>query len=761
MDYHKEARERYEDACSVLAYQRDMMREALRFSAPAAPEQWTPEELKARGSRKNPRPALVFDRSNQYIYNVVNQYRQNKIGTETMPVDGGADSKTAQVYDGIIKHIEYQSRASIARETAADHMVRCGQGWTVILPVVATDGSIDIAYKRVIDPLSCIIDPSCTEPDGLGAKWGYWTHTISEKEFERKYGKKADKTEFSTDKSFLWFGEKEITLANSFEVSERKKTRLLVDIDGQERTYSPEQYTEIAQKLGYEPIILSANEVPQKYVKWCLLGGNEILEESEISCQHLPIVPYVGDEIMVDGRVYRSGMVHKLMSGQRLYNHILNLKLEFLARQPKAPFIAPAQAIAPYQNEWASLNDGNPSVLPWQHIDASGKEIPGPQKLEPSPMPQAFLNLEDSAVQVMEASIGMFQPNLGKPGAAVSGKAKLADKNEGDTNTFNYQDNAIRSAVQEGRILVDMIPNYYREKKIARIIGEDNRPSTVQLAFGSGGPKTQGKKVLSVDLDAGRYDVRAVEGAKSTTQREEAAQALTEIMQANQVASAALGPALVKLLDIPDADKYSKMMMALAPPEVQKAAAEFENESAEVPPQVMAEMQMLQQQAQEMQMMLQEAQQALQEADEKIQAAESALKELQANKAIEAARLELDAVKLDLEIERAATGHEFERDKFGVEQSIRELEKNEREEKEGAGEEQMQALLQSNAELAEKIDQLTAIETAPKKKEIRIEQDELGLPARAVITETVGDQTTTNVVEFNKDDAGLPVAAEI
>src|SRR3546814_14411179 len=88
------------------------MLEDLRFSNPACPEQWDDAVKRLREqSEGGARPCLVFDQTNQYIAQVVNDSRQNKPGIKVIPVDSGADIEVAEKLEGIVRHIEYSSRA--------------------------------------------------------------------------------------------------------------------------------------------------------------------------------------------------------------------------------------------------------------------------------------------------------------------------------------------------------------------------------------------------------------------------------------------------------------------------------------------------------------------------------------------------------------------------------------------------------------------------------------------------------------------------
>lgn len=131
-DIIQQAREEYADAKEAVREQEQRFREDLRFSNPAYPDQW---DDYAKTARKG-RPMLTLDRTNQYIAQVVNDARQNKPSIQTLPADSKADIEVANRLNGIIRHIEYTSRASIAYDTGLELAARVGLGWLRVIPKV-------------------------------------------------------------------------------------------------------------------------------------------------------------------------------------------------------------------------------------------------------------------------------------------------------------------------------------------------------------------------------------------------------------------------------------------------------------------------------------------------------------------------------------------------------------------------------------------------------------------------------------------------
>jgi hypothetical protein len=600
-DILQQAKENYADAQDFVREQNARFREDLRFSNPAAPEQWDAYAVKARKGR----PMLTLDRTNQFISQIVNDARQNKPSIQVLPADSQADPDVAQRLNGIIRHIEYTSRAGIAYDCAIELSARVGQGWLRVLPkIVRPDtNEQEIIIQRVHDPMSICLDPNSVEPDGSDAMWGFAESVLTKKAFEKSYPK-AKHASWDSDG---WFSEDGVKIAEYFKVTEAKSNRLAIEgPDGGRMTVSEDEYWTLAQQIGFKPPVQDKFTAVKREVKWCKMTGAEILEETTFPSEWVPLIPVLGYELWVEGKRYLCGMVRRLMDGQRLHNYEMSALTETLMAQPKAPFIMSARAMDGHEDEWQALNQGNPAALTYNDVDDAGVPINAPTRLSPPLFPSAYASGAQLAVNEMEASVGMYKSNLGQQSNAVSGRAKLADQREGDTANFHYIDNLRRSMEHMGRIIVGMIPVVYDTRRQAKILGEDGEQSQVEIDPGmEQAVRKQGGKVVAINPSVGAYDVRVKIGPSYSSMRTEASQRLVEISQGNPALGAALAPLLVKLNDMPEADKISKVAIALLPPNVQAVYAEDEQD--DIPPAVKMQLDSQKQQIEQLTATLQQA----------------------------------------------------------------------------------------------------------------------------------------------------------
>src|SRR3990167_6358446 len=130
-EFLEDAREALKVCVDNEAPERQKMEDDLRF---CTLDQWDATIRAARESDPNgARPCLTIDKINQYIVQVVNDMRQNRPAVRARPVDEQADVETAKIFQGLIRHIEDSSDASVAYETAGESAVKIGMGYFRIL----------------------------------------------------------------------------------------------------------------------------------------------------------------------------------------------------------------------------------------------------------------------------------------------------------------------------------------------------------------------------------------------------------------------------------------------------------------------------------------------------------------------------------------------------------------------------------------------------------------------------------------------------
>ena len=606
------ARSRLDMAIAALSESREDEIDDLKFYA-GSPDnhwQWPADVLATRGAVQgqtiNARPCLTINKLPQHVRQVTNDQRQNRPTGKVIPADDKADIDVAEVFNGMVRHIEYISDADVAYDTACENQVSYGEGYIRLLTEYCEDNTFDqdIKIGRVRNSFSVYMDPTIQDPCGQDANWCFLTEDMPKAEYERKYPNSAPITTLQTlgvgDQNLSqWLNEDTIRIADYYYVDYDKSTLNLYpgNVTAFEGTPEDKQLRAIYGKPK------KSRESDRPKIKYCKINGYEILEERDWAGQYIPIVRIVGNEFEVDGRLYVSGLVRNAKDAQRMYNYWVSQEAEMLALAPKAPFIGYGGQFEGYENQWKTANTTN-----WPYLevnpdvtDGAGATLPLPQRAQPPMASSGLLQAKAGASEDIKASTGQYNASLGMTSNERSGKAILARQREGDVGTYHYGDNLARGVRYLTRQLIDLIPKIYDTQRIARIIGEDGETSMVKIDPMQQEPvkKIMDQNGIVIDKiynpGVGKYDVVATTGPGYATKRQEALEAMGQLLQGNPNLWAVAGDLFVKNMDWPGAQEMAKRFAKTIDPKLMQ--------DGDKPPELQAAEQQIQAMGQEMEQM--------------------------------------------------------------------------------------------------------------------------------------------------------------
>lgn len=623
MDY-KEALQRFTETKSYWADIYEAHRKSTRFSIGL--DQWSDRELRLRGGLEN---CLTVPVLPQYIHQVVNDMKINTPSIDVLPGEGGGDKETAKIFKGLIRNIEYKSKADGVYDTAGDYAVRGGFGFMGVDHDYISEDSFlqELKLRRFQNPQSVYIDMNSVEIDGSDAEIAFVLEEITKADFEEKYRGKA----------FISFdGDPKDTTADVINICE-----IFV-----------KKYEYVTKALDVTGEIVDADEKevrPTRKLKKCKIhrykfSGNDLLEETTFPGKYIPIVPCYGEEVWVDGSRKLLSLISLAMDAQRRLNKWATKESDLLDMAPISPVQAPVGAVDDFMDEWGS--PGSVNVMRYKMFDENGNPLNKPERLPPPPVPTGFANARVGAVEDVKAALGMYNASIGQRSNETSGVAINARKVEGEVATYHFADNRKKSIEQVGRILVSAIPEIYDTDRIIRIIGEEENPVTVGI---NGAPLQEGQKE-QFDLRTGQYDVRVTTGASYTTKRQEAAALVGDAMVKNPQLMGVIGDLYFKNLDVAGAEAMAARVRKTIPKQL-IADEEVESEKPIDPEKEMMAQQLEQMNAQ-MQQMGAELQSKQREEQYKILEQQNKQAELELKRLAEENKAQLEAAKLQLEKDR-------------------------------------------------------------------------------------------------------------
>lgn len=606
-------------------------REDLFFQSDDPYAQWDRQDADAR--RRSGRPVLVIDQIAQFVNQVSNDIRMNTPSIDILPAGGGADIETAEIYQGLIKDIEYKSNADDAYDNAVNFAIKCGIGFMRVDHDYADGFSFEqeLFIERMINPFAVLLDRNSIEPDGSDAMYCYVLDKMSREEYKRKYPKATSDASFAVSNHYTYENEKdEITLAEYFYIEE---TEITIVREGEDV-----RVVEDGEELpeGAETRLTTA-----RIVHRVMLNGEEELERTIFPGEYIPIVPVYGEEAWMDGKRHLMSLIRRSKDSQRMFNYWASMETELLMKSPKSPILAAEGTTEDYAADY--LNPDKAAVLRYKQVDSANRQAPPPQILPPVQIPAGIVNARQQTTQDIRATMGLYDAFLGQQDNAISGVAINNRQREGNRAVFHFADNLVRSITQIGRILVSAIPQVYDTPRVVRIIGKEDTNDMI----GINGMYVDGQE-RNYSLAQGRYNVKVTTGASFSTMRQEAAEAYQAIVAAQPQLMPVIGDLVFKYMDFPGAQAVSERIKRTMDP------ALLNDELDPAVAAIQSQMQQLQQALEMAQAQNQQLMQALRDRNAelmlKAQAQEEKAQDNMAKRQLEAGKLELDALVKNAEI---------------------------------------------------------------------------------------------------------------
>ena len=617
------ARARMNEAYSAEQPHRERAEDDLRN---VIGDQWPDEERAEREG--DGRPCLTINILAQNVRQVTGQIRSLNPAIKVTAADSAANKDTAEVIEGMIRHIENKSDASSVYEAATESAAASSIGYWRIRADYADGDTFDqeLKIERVFNPFSVFLDPFAKDPTRKDARYGFVVAEVPKEEFEAQYPD-AQVSAITSDHKLTnfeqWMTSDSVTVAEYFWIEEKEHEIALLPSGQVIRGPFPKGVELKRKRMVKDPQVM-----------WAKITGADVLEgPMEFPCRYIPIVAVTGEEWHLGEETYRSSVIRFAKDPQRMFNYAASTDAEVTAAQPKAPFMVSTKQIAGLEDFWAEMGVKNRPYLPYNPDAEAGM----PQRVNPPVASQALQLQMQMAAENIKRTTGIYDASLGARSNETSGRAILARKEESQNATSIYADNLVKAITHTGCILVDMIPRIYDTQRMVRILGEDGQEKMEainQMVMTANGPQTYN------DMTVGRYDVNVSVGPSYSAKREETQQGLQSLLQAVPGAAQLIGDLYVSTMEWEHADRAAERLRKMLPPGVAEESDE------EMTPEQMQAKQMQMQQAQREAQMQQEAQ-AIAKAKAEAEAAEAQGKARKAN-------AEADTIEFDLAVKRGA-----------------------------------------------------------------------------------------------------------
>jgi hypothetical protein len=628
----KQMRDRFGQCADNEAQNRETFIEDVDFSS--SDDQWPNDIKDLRGTG---RPMLTINRLNGTVKQIEGDYRQNKLSIHVLPSSGDASEDTADILGGLIRNIEQQSKAEQVYLHGLRYASRGGFSWFRVMPEYATDDTFeqDLFIRPIFNPLNVYCDPKARLATREDARYMFVAELMDKEEFKADYPDASldfvDGLDQLDDSFETWVDGEQIRVCEYF-TKEKVPARLASFDNGAVIEIEDDKEIEALAQVGWN--VKSERQAKRTQIRWRKCTGAEILEERVYKMKYIPVIPVLGEEINIRGKVRLRSAVYYGKDPQRMYNYWKTAATESVALQPKTPYLLTAEQVENFEEQWKNVNNKPQPYLLYQHK----ADQPPPQLIQPPGQPIGEMAMAGGANVDIQYTTNTFDSNLGQKSNEVSGVAIEQRQHQGTTGNFLFIDNLKTSIEHCGRVLLEFIPLIYDSERVIRTIGLEGDSDTTIINKEIKNPLLGITEVLN-DITIGKYDLIVEAGQAFASRRAEAVEGMLKFAQAFPQQAPLIADLMIKNMDVPGGEVMAERIERSLPPQITTDPKSPEGQAA-------------QQQAQQQQQQQQQLQQQMMQAN--IQTEQGKNQAAQAKSGAEVVKAKAEVIKAHADVQATA-----------------------------------------------------------------------------------------------------------
>lgn len=507
----------------------------------------------AVGEQFENKPRFEFNKVALAVLRVINEYRNNRITVDFIAKDGSGADDLADTLDGLFRADEQDSCGQDAYDNAFEEGVTGGMGAIRLQARYEDDSDDEDTRQRIsIKPIheadsTVFFSLDGKEYDKSDAKRCYVLSSMTPEDYEDEYSDSPTSwPKDITQAQFDWCTPDVVWVAEVYEVEE--KSVLVHTFRGLALGGDEPDTMEVTQKeLDDEPGKLAELEAMgfrklrekrrkvRKVHKYIMSGGRILEDCGYIAGTCIPIIPFYGKRMFIDGVERYQGHVRLARDAQVLDNLIKSFLGEMAMRfDIEKPIVSPEQ-IAGHAEMWAQDTiEKYPYLVLNNLLDTAGNPIPGtsaPVAYTKAPnLPPVVAALAQLVGQALEDMLGNQQAGE-QVERNQSGKAIELIQQRLDMQVFIYVDNFKRLVKRVGEVWQSMAKELLHEPgRMMKSIGQDGKPGQVQLLKPMVNKET-GESYLANDLSKAKFDVVPDVGPSSISRKAALVRELTGVLQ--------------------------------------------------------------------------------------------------------------------------------------------------------------------------------------------------------------------------------------
>lgn len=456
----------------------------------------------------------------------------------------------------------------------------------------ASEMSFDqqIYVERVFDPTLTVFDPLARKSHKGDGRFACELFPKSAGEAEEMYGSDVLKgvrfTRNTSVEGFNWSyrnQKEDIILFGEYFRKKMKKTKILKLANG--HSVTEKQYEDFLIKweesgiIEQAPIILKSRMTEIQTIDMYTITGNKIVEHKETNFSMLPLIFFDGNSVIVRDsidaqaeQVVRPYVYHardtqkmKNFAGQSLCNEIENLV--------QHKWIAPIEGIPANEDyQLAYINPQKAQVVlfnQWKDGKVD-QPITPPREVQRVPIPPELTNTFTLADNTVQMILGSYDAALGANENDISGVAIMQGAMHSNAAAMPYTMGFIEGWARLGECYLNLLPKYFVTPRSIPIVLPNGKRDVYEI-------NKKGGEGIKFDYDVSALEVNIEPGVNYEVQKQIALKTIMILMKESESFNQFMNQngleVLLDNIDIRGIDKLRYMVQDWMEKEKEKAAA--------------------------------------------------------------------------------------------------------------------------------------------------------------------------------------------
>lgn len=563
-DILKQMRDRFGVAAEHESANRENWVKSVDMSS--STDQWPQDVVNFRGAG---RPRLTINLLNGSCKQIEGDYRQNELAGNILPASYDADDDIADILGGMCRHIEQASNAKTVYLHGLRYASRGGWGWARVMPEYTNEGTFeqDLRIRAIYNTMTVYCDPKAVMPTREDARYMFVSEMVSKDDHLAEY-KGADvrfthNLEDFDDSFEDWVEEdgERIRRVEYF-TKEQVPARFVLFDNGATLEIASDGELQALQSIGWNPV--KEKQAKRTQIRWRKCTAGEILEERVYKMPYIPLIPFLGEEINIKGKITLHSAIDYGIDPQLMYNYWKSTATESACLMPKAPLFVTPKQIQNFETQYKNLNT-NPQPFVLFNPDPAQPGVP--QRIAMPEQPIGEMAMAGGSQRDLQYTTNSFDANLGAPGQEVSGVAIGERQSQGTTGNFLFTDNTKTAIEHIWKVMLAFIPLVYDTERVVRVLNLEGKSSTETINQEIRNPILGTIEILN-DITLGEYQVVIEAGKAFATRRREAVEGMIEWSKAFPQQSPMVADLVAENMDIPGGTQIAERVRRSLPPQI-------------------------------------------------------------------------------------------------------------------------------------------------------------------------------------------------